>query len=81
VSRRLAEKRARKGESFATLWTRLRGSRVIARRVKIPCGEIDLIARRARPVSYLRKGDSPRIGVLLLAPGCWPRHIVKAWQP
>ena len=30
---------------------------------------------------YLRKGDSPRIDVLMLAPGRWPRHIVNAWQP
>ena len=30
---------------------------------------------------YLRIGDSPRIDVLLLAPGLWPRHIVNAWQP
>lgn len=30
---------------------------------------------------YLRPGDSPRIDVLLLAPGLWPRHIVNAWQP
>jgi len=30
---------------------------------------------------YLRRGDSPRIDALMLAPGCWPRHIVNAWQP
>jgi putative endonuclease len=81
VSCRLAEKRGRKGESFAALWLRLHGWRVIAGRVKTSCGEIDLIPRRARTMSYLRKGDSRRSGVLLLAPRCWPRHIVNAWQP
>ena len=30
---------------------------------------------------YMRDGDNPRIDVLLLAPGRWPRHIVNAWQP
>jgi len=30
---------------------------------------------------YLRQGDCPRIDVLMLAPGRWPRHIVNAWQP
>jgi putative endonuclease len=30
---------------------------------------------------FLHEGDSPRIDVLLLAPGRWPRHIVNAWQP
>jgi putative endonuclease len=30
---------------------------------------------------YQKSGDSLRIDVLLLAPGCWPRRIVNAWQP
>ncbi len=30
---------------------------------------------------YVRPGDTQRIDVLLLAPGCWPRHIVNAWMP
>ncbi|HSG32969.1 MAG TPA: YraN family protein [Sphingomonadaceae bacterium] len=30
---------------------------------------------------YLRARDNPRIDVLLLAPGHFPRHIVNAWQP
>jgi putative endonuclease len=30
---------------------------------------------------YAAPGDSIRIDVLLLAPHCWPRHIVNAWQP
>jgi len=34
-----------------------------------------MASRHARP------GDSLRIDVVLLAPGCWPRRIVNAWQP
>jgi putative endonuclease len=30
---------------------------------------------------YCRPGDDMRIDVLLLAPRCWPRHIVNAWMP
>ncbi|MGH6746922.1 YraN family protein [Novosphingobium sp.] len=30
---------------------------------------------------YQKPGDSLRIDVLLLAPRCWPRRIVNAWQP
>ena len=116
MSRQAAERRGRKGEWFAALWLRLQGWRVVARRVKTPRGEVDLIARRGRTVAfvevkwrataierdqaidayrlrrvaaaveaiahrYLRRGDNPRIDVLLLAPGRWPRHIVNAWQP
>lgn len=28
-----------------------------------------------------KAGDDLRIDVLLLAPRCWPRRIVNAWQP
>jgi putative endonuclease len=116
VSRKVAERRGRRGEDFATWWLRLRGWRIVARRVKTPRGEVDLIARRGQTVlfmevkwrstrierdraidayrlrrvaaaveaiahRYLGDGDNPRIDVLLLAPRCWPRHIVNAWQP
>jgi putative endonuclease len=116
MNRRVAEQRGRKGEGLAALWLRLRGWRIVGRRVKTPRGEIDLIARRWRQIAFvevkwrasakaldtaidahrLRRvaaaaeavahryagpGDSVRIDVLLLAPGCWPRHIVNAWQP
>ena len=116
MKRQEAERRGRKGEGFAALWLRLHGWKVVARRIKTPRGEIDLIARRGHTLAFievkwrataaerdisiddyrlrrvaaaveaaahrfLREGDSPRIDVLLLAPGRWPRHIVNAWQP
>ncbi|WP_305096055.1 YraN family protein [Croceibacterium aestuarii] len=116
MNRREAERRGRRGERSAALWLRLHGYRVLARRVKTPRGEIDLVVRRGRTVvfaevkwrrtaveldeaidpwrlrrvaaaveatahRFLRAGDLPRIDVLLLAPGRWPRHIVNAWQP
>lgn len=45
--RRAAERRGRLGEAFAALYLRLQGWRIVARRVRTPIGEIDLIARRA----------------------------------
>ncbi len=30
---------------------------------------------------YVQGGEDIRIDVLLLAPGCIPRHIVNAWMP
>jgi len=53
VKRKVAEKRGRRGEGWAALWLRLHGWRVIARRVKTPRGEIDLIARRGRTVAFV----------------------------
>jgi putative endonuclease len=116
VKREVAERRGRRGEGWAAWWLRLQGWRIIARRLKTPRGEIDLVARRGRTVAFVevkwrttgeglntaineyrlrrvaaaveavahrhaRQGDTIRIDVLLLAPRCWPRHIVNAWQP
>jgi putative endonuclease len=44
--RRFAERAGRRGEFWAGLLLRLKGYRILARRVKTPVGEIDLIARR-----------------------------------
>lgn len=48
-----AERRGRRGERRAAWWLRLHGWRVLARRVKTPRGEIDLIARRGRTVAFV----------------------------
>jgi putative endonuclease len=53
VKRAIAEQRGRRGEGWAALWLRLQGWRVIARRVKTPRGEIDLIARRGHTVAFV----------------------------
>jgi len=43
-SRRQAERRGHAGESLAALWLRLKGYRILARRLKTHAGEIDLVA-------------------------------------
>ena len=52
MSREAAERQGRRGEGFAAWWLRLRGWRIVARRVKTPRGEVDLIARRGRTVLF-----------------------------
>jgi putative endonuclease len=44
--RRAAERRGRLGETLAAFWLKLQGWTIVARRVRTPVGEIDLIARR-----------------------------------
>jgi len=62
VSREVAERRGRRGEGFAAWWLRLQGWRIVARRVKTPRGEVDLIARRGRTVLFCEvKWRSTRI--------------------
>jgi len=53
VSRALAEKRGRRGETRAALWLALHGWRMLGKRVKTPRGEIDLIARRGRMIAFV----------------------------
>ena len=44
MTRRLAEKRGRDGETRAALWLRAKGWQILDRRVKTPAGEIDIVA-------------------------------------
>ncbi|MDT0507904.1 YraN family protein [Novosphingobium sp. MMS21-SN21R] len=53
MNRAEAEKRGRKGETLAAWYLRLTGWRILARRVKLAAGEVDLIARRGRTVAFV----------------------------
>lgn len=53
MKRAIAERRGRRGETLAAWWLRLRGYRIVARRLRTPRGEIDLIARRGRCVVFV----------------------------
>jgi putative endonuclease len=53
VNRVRAERRGRRGEAFAAWYLRLKGWRIVARRVKTPRGEVDLVARRGRLVAFV----------------------------
>lgn len=53
MSRTVAERRGRRGETLAAWYLRLKGWRVLASRVKTPRGEVDLIARRGRIVAFV----------------------------
>lgn len=53
MRRSRAESRGRRAETLAAWYLRLKGWRVLARRVKTPRGEIDLIVRRGRTVAFV----------------------------
>ena len=52
-SRAEREAQGRRGETLAAWYLRLKGWRILARRVKTPRGEIDLIARRGSTVAFI----------------------------
>jgi putative endonuclease len=51
--RRDRERSGRRAETLACWWLRLKGWRILARRVKTPLGEVDVIARRGRTVAFV----------------------------
>lgn len=53
MKRHLAEKSGRDGEARAALWLRAKGWRILAKRVRTPAGEIDLIAKRGSVVAFI----------------------------
>ena len=53
AERQKAEARGRRSEWIAAIWLMLRGWRLVARRVRTPLGEIDLIMRRGGQLAYI----------------------------
>ncbi|MEO7239879.1 MAG: YraN family protein [Sphingomicrobium sp.] len=53
MSRRAAEQRGRGAETLAAWWLRLHGWRILARRARVPGGEVDLVARRGRTLAFV----------------------------
>lgn len=51
--RRAAEASGRTGETIAAWYLRLKGWRILARRVRTKVGEVDLVARRGRLVAFV----------------------------
>ncbi|SCY76330.1 putative endonuclease [Novosphingobium aromaticivorans] len=53
MKRAEAERQGRKAEMLAAWWLRFRGWRILARRVKMPVGEVDIVARKGRTVAFV----------------------------
>ncbi len=51
--RRAAEQSGRDGETRAAWYLRLRGWRILDRRVRTPAGEVDLVAKRGKLVAFV----------------------------
>ena len=53
MNRPLAEKRGRGAETLACWYLRLKGWRILARRARVPGGEVDIVARRGSMVAFV----------------------------
>ena len=48
-----AEQAGRRAETIAAWWLRLHGWHILARRARVPGGEVDIVARRGRMVAFV----------------------------
>ncbi len=53
MTRQIAEKSGREGETRAAFWLRAKGWAILDTRVKTPRGEIDLVARRGGVIAFV----------------------------
>ena len=53
MNREAAERRGRGAETLACWYLRLRGWRILARRARVPGGEVDVVARRGRTLAFV----------------------------
>ncbi len=53
MKRQRAERGGRRAELIASLWLRLHGWRILARRARTPLGEVDIVAKRGRTLAFV----------------------------
>ncbi|MEO0466494.1 MAG: YraN family protein [Pseudomonadota bacterium] len=61
VDRQRAERKGRRGEWLAALALLIKGYRILARRVRTPRGEVDLIARRGNLLAFVEVKARPNV--------------------
>jgi len=82
ADRRRAVRRGRFAEAVAAAWLRLKGYRILGRRVKTPVGEIDILARRGSVVAVVEVKARPTAAAAAEAIGARQRHRLEraaAW--
>lgn len=65
--RQKAERFGRKSERVAEMFLRLKGYRILARRVKTPLGELDLVAKRGKSLVFMEVKARHGPGALMMA--------------
>ena len=78
MNRAEAEARGRRAERRAAWWLRLHGWRILGERLRVPTGEVDLVARRGRTLAFIEVKWRERAEDLDLAVDAWRLRRVAA---
>ena len=79
MNREAAERRGRGAETIACWYLRLKGCRVLARRARVPGGEVDIVARRGRTLAFVEVKARSSVEAATLALDEWRlRRVVTA---
>jgi putative endonuclease len=68
MTRQAAERRGRGAETIACWYLRSRGWRILARRARVPGGEVDIVAKRGRTLAFVEvkaRGDDESAAMAL----------------
>jgi putative endonuclease len=71
VNREAAERRGRGAETLACWYLRLKGWRILARRARVPGGEVDIVARRGRTLAFIEVKARADQGAAIFALDAW----------
>jgi putative endonuclease len=79
MKRQRAERGGRRAETYAALFLQLKGWSILARRVRTPVGEVDLVARRGRTVAFIEvKARATEAGAALALDDFRLRRVAAA---
>ncbi len=79
MNREAAEKRGRGAETLFCWWLRLHGWRILARRARLPGGDVDIVARRRRVLAFVEVKARASEEAAVLSLDAWRlRRVVVA---
>lgn len=78
TNRAASERFGRWGEDRAALYLRLKGWRILDRRIRLPAGEVDIVARRGQTIAFVEVKSRRSAADLTLAVDKWRLRRVAA---
>ena len=78
MTRQAAERRGRQAERIAGWWLRLKGWKIVGRRLRTQAGEVDLVARKDAMLAFVEVKARPSLSEAAFALGARQRARLVA---